>query len=125
LETFFTFREHLNFMIMSVFSKTVSVAGFAVSNGITDIKFIERVNKDTGVVTNFISCLDEHGARLMTLRVAKDIPEDLSGDLSVSWFQPEDGGEASWMLHRTGQSSVVEKGSLSFAPAKKSADMSI
>jgi hypothetical protein len=110
---------------MSVFSKTQTVAGFAVSNGITDIKYLTRTNKDTGEVTNFVSCLDEHGSRLMTLRVAKDLSEDLSGDLSVSWFAPEDGGEASWMLHRTGQSSVEEKGSLSFAPAKKSADMSI
>ena len=118
---------------MSVFSKTVSVAGFANKFGVFNMEYLTRTDKDTGVVTNFISCLDEHGDRIvnpenpersLTLRVSDKVDSDLSGDLSVSWFTPEN-GESSWMLHPTGQSSVESKGSLSFAPAKKSADMSI
>ena len=118
---------------MSVFSKTMSVAGFANKYGIFKLDYLTRTNKDTGEITNFVSCLDEHGDRLvnpndpdrsLTLRVSDKVDSDLSGDLSVSWFTP-DNGEPSWLLHPTGQNSVETKGSLSFAPAKKSADMSI
>lgn len=112
---------------MATFSKTMSVAGFANKYGIYNMEYLTRTDKDTGAVTNFVSCLDEHGDRLvnpddsdrsLTLRVSDKVDSDLSGDLSVSWFTPED-GDSSWMLHPTGQSSVETKGSLSFAPAKK------
>ena len=112
---------------MATFSKTMSVAGFASKYGISNMEYLTRTDKDTGEITNFISCLDEHGDRLvnpddtdrsLTLRVSDKVDSDLSGDLSVSWFTP-DNGDASWLLHPTGQSNVETKGSLSFAPAKK------
>jgi hypothetical protein len=47
------------------------------------------------------------------MRVSEKVT-DLDGDLSVSWFAPEN-GDASWMLHITGASSnVVAKKTFSF-----------
>lgn len=87
-----------------MFSKTLTLQQFALTNGITGLDLVK--NPHTGkrfAVTN----------TGISMRVSEKISNDLDGNLSVSWFQPED-GEASWMLHPTGVTNVI--GSLSFAP---------
>ena len=93
-------------MIMATFSNTVTINTFAVKQGLTKIDILKNPktgkrfgSTDTGV----------------TLRVADNVV-NLSDDLSVSWFSPDD-GDASWMLHKTGQGAELIS-SLSFAPAK-------
>jgi hypothetical protein len=87
-----------------MFSKTVSLNAFAIANGIAELDLI--VNPNTGKTfakTN----------TGLTMRVSEKVT-DLEGDLSVSWFAPEN-GDASWMLHITGASSnVVAKKTFSF-----------
>jgi hypothetical protein len=88
---------------MSTFTKTVSINSFAEANGIEELVILK--NPKTG--SNFL--VDDKGN---TYRMGKDITE-LSTDLMMSWFVPED-GEPSYMLHRKGQGAeVVSK--LSFA----------
>lgn len=97
---------------MATFTKTQSINKFAMSNGLSSIEILKNpktgklfASTDTGI----------------TFRVAKDI-QALSDDLVVSWFTPEDDGEASWMLHKAGQG--AEKiSSMSFAPVAKSFDV--
>jgi len=87
-----------------MFSKTQTLNAFAISNGIAELDLI--VNPNTGKTfakTN----------TGLTMRVSEKVT-DLDGDLSVSWFAPEN-GDASWMLHLTGASSnVVAKKTFSF-----------
>jgi len=87
-----------------MFSKTVSLDAFAIANKIADLELI--VNPNTGKTfakTN----------TGLTMRVSEKVT-DLEGDLSVSWFAPEN-GDASWMLHKTGAAAnVVAKKTFSF-----------
>lgn len=87
---------------MSTFSKTQSVAVFAQTNGISKIDLVE--NPHTGKTFG----VSNTG---LTFRVSEKV-DKLTMDLSVSWFTPAD-GEASWMLHPTGESNV--QSTLSFA----------
>jgi len=90
-----------------MFSKTVSLNSFAVSNGITELDLI--VNPNTGK----IFAKSNTG---ITMRVSEKV-KDLDGDLSVSWFAPEN-GDASWMLHLTGAAgNVVAKKVFAFEAA--------
>lgn len=89
---------------MSTFSKTQTIGAFANAKGISKLDILK--NPKTGSL--FI--VDNLGN---TYRVAKDIKE-LTAELSVSWFAPED-GEASYMIHKAGQGAEVVS-SLSFSP---------
>jgi hypothetical protein len=96
---------------MSTFTKTQSINKFANANGLSSIEILK--NPKTG---KLFGATDTG----ITLRIANDIKE-LSDELVVSWFTPED-GEASWMLHRAGQG--AEKiSSMSFKPVAKSLDL--
>jgi hypothetical protein len=89
-----------------MFSKTQSLQAFAYANGITSVEKV--LNPNTG--KKFIATNTD-----ITMRVADKVNDDLQGQsYSVSWFTPEDGAEASWMLHTTGTANVL--GTLSFAP---------
>jgi hypothetical protein len=80
---------------MSVFSKTQSIGVFAQINGISKLDLVVNPhNGNTFGVSN----------TGLTFRVSKDV-KALTADLSVSWFEPAD-GEASWMIHPTGESNV-------------------
>lgn len=94
---------------MGTFSKTVSVAQFAGANGINKLDLVK--NPNTGKL--FISTNTG-----LTMRVSAKIqsPADLTADLVVSWFTPDD-GEASYMLHPQGEAGQNVVASLSFAPA--------
>lgn len=81
---------------MSVFTETMSLDQFGTSKNLNSLDLIK--NPKTGKL--FAKFSNGESARL-----AKDVL-DLDGDLSVSWFTPED-GEASWMIHRTGESANV------------------
>ena len=92
---------------MSSFSKTVSISAFAEKQGISELNILK--NPKTG--SNFL--VDDLGN---TYRVAKDITE-LTADLQVSWFSPED-GDPSYMLHKKGAGAeVVSKMSFAKTPA--------
>ena len=96
---------------MSTFTKTQSINKFATATGLSSIEILK--NPKTG---KLFGATDTG----ITLRIANDIKE-LSDELVVSWFTPED-GEASWMLHRAGQG--AEKiSSMSFKPVAKSLDL--
>ena len=94
---------------MSTFSKTQNIGQFASSQGITEIKILR--NPKTGKLFGATS----NG---LTVRLAQDITE-LTADLAISWFMPED-GDASWMIHRQGQGAETVS-TLSFAPTTVSA----
>jgi hypothetical protein len=82
---------------MSVFSETMTLDQFGASKQLSSLDLIN--NPKTGKVFAKFS----NGE---TARLANDVT-DLDGDLSVSWFTPEDGADASWMIHRTGVSANV------------------
>jgi hypothetical protein len=96
-------------MIMGAFSKTVDIATFASTNGITKLELVK--NPNTGKL--FIAT--DTG---LTMRSSAKITSDadLNASLQVSWFTP-DNGDASWMLHPKGESGQNVVGSMSFAPA--------
>lgn len=79
-----------------MFSKTQPLVDFLVSLGATKMDLVR--NPNTG--SRFFSVVGTE----TTGRVAEKV-ETLSADLSVSWFQPED-GEPSYMVHTTGSSNV-------------------
>lgn len=81
---------------MSVFTETMSLDQFGASKQLSSLDLIN--NPKTGKL--FAKFSNGEIARL-----ANDV-SNLDGDLSVSWFSPED-GEASWMIHRTGVSANV------------------
>jgi hypothetical protein len=81
---------------MIMFSKTQTLEQFAVAMGIESVELKE--NEKTG------KRFADFGKGI-TARVSEKVSDDLDGDLSVSWFAPED-GDSSWMLHPTGQSNV-------------------
>lgn len=87
--------KQLIFIVMSLFSKTVSIGVFAQTNKINKIDLVinPHTNKTFGVADNGI-----------TFRVSDKVSA-LSADLSVSMFTPDD-GEPSWMIHPTGESNV-------------------
>lgn len=89
---------------MSTFSKTQNIAAFAAANGISKLDILK--NPKTGS----LFAVDSKGN---TLRIAKDIKE-LTAELSVSWFSPED-GDASYMIHKAGQGAETIS-TMSFAP---------
>lgn len=88
-----------------MFSQTQTLQAFAIANGITGIELIRNPNNDKRFVKTSTG---------LVMRVSEKVSNDLDGSYSVSWFTPDDGTEASWMLHVTGTSNVL--GSLSFAP---------
>ena len=81
---------------MSVFTETMTLDQFGAKNNLVGVDLIN--NPKTGKVFAKFS----NGE---TARLANDV-KDLKGDLSVSYFTPED-GDASWMIHRTGASANV------------------
>lgn len=81
---------------MSVFTETQTLDQFGASKNLVGVELIN--NPKTGKVFAKFS----NGE---TARLANDV-KDLKGDLSVSYFTPED-GDASWMIHRTGASANV------------------
>jgi hypothetical protein len=87
-----------------MFSKTKTLTQFAKDNNITSVELIRNPNNDK----RFIMCSDG-----TTMRLSEKVDDSLSGDLSVSWFAPED-GEASWMIHPTGTSNVLAKLTFNF-----------
>jgi hypothetical protein len=91
----------------SPFSKTQTIQNYASAVGITSLELIKNPN------TDLLFCKDSAGT---TYRVSNKITKkaDLN-TASVSWFIPEDGGEASWMVHPTGENNNVVA-TLSFAP---------
>jgi hypothetical protein len=97
---------------MSTFSKTQSINKFASVNGLSSIEILK--NPKTGKLFGSTNTG-------ITFRIAKDITS-LSDDLVVSWFTPEDEGEASWMLHKAGQG-AEKVSSMSFKPVAKSLDV--
>ena len=82
---------------MSVFSETVTLDQFGASKQLSGVELINNP-KTSKIFAKF-----SNGE---IARLAKDV-SNLDGDLSVSWFTPEDGGDASWMIHRTGASANV------------------
>jgi hypothetical protein len=91
---------------MSTFSKTQNIGVFAQMNGINKLDLVE--NPHTGKIFG----VSDTG---LTFRVSEKV-NALSRDLSISYFTPAD-GEASWMIHPTGESNV--QSTLAFAPASK------
>jgi len=87
-----------------MFSKTQTLQAFAITNGITGLDLVKNPN------TNKRFAVTNTG---VTMRVSEKVSNDLDGNYSISWFEPED-GDASWMLHPTGVTNVL--GSLAFAP---------
>jgi len=83
---------------MSVFSQTQNLVAFMNNNGFTTVDL--RVNQEKG--TKFVA----FDGNKLSARVGKDL-DAITADLSISYFEPEDGGEASWMIHRTGESQAV------------------
>lgn len=81
---------------MNVFTETMSLDQFGSSKNLVGVDLIN--NPKTGKLFAKFS----NGE---TARLANDV-KDLKGDLSVSYFTPED-GDASWMIHRTGASANV------------------
>lgn len=81
---------------MSVFSETMTLDQFGASKQLSGVELIN--NPKTGKL--FAKFSNGEIARL-----ANDVT-NLDGDLSVSYFTPED-GDASWMVHRTGASANV------------------
>ena len=86
---------------MATFQNTQSIAQYATQNGLTGIELIKNPN------TGKLFAKDSSGK---TYRVSEKITQ-LSMDLQVSLFTPED-GEPSLMIHPKGVSNVI--GSLSF-----------
>lgn len=80
-----------------MFSKTQTLEQFAIANGIESVEM--KDNTENGG-KRFVAFSNG-----WTARISEKVGDDLDGDLSVSWFAPED-GDASWMLHPTGQSKV-------------------
>jgi hypothetical protein len=94
---------------MNVFSETKGLEAHCRANAISGVEIIK--NPKTGKL--FVSFSNGETARL-----AKDVTS-LKGDLSVSYFTPEE-GDASWMIHRTGESAnVVDAISFATAPEFK------
>ena len=81
---------------MSVFSETMTLDNFGASKQLSGVELINNP-KTSKIFAKF-----SNGE---TARLAKDV-SNLDGDLSVSWFTPED-DDASWMIHRTGASANV------------------
>lgn len=100
---------------MSAFSRTQSVAQYASVKGITalEIKKNPKTGKFFGV--------DSNGD---TYRIADSLGGQLTMDCQVSWFTPEDGGEASYMIHPRGEGAPTVS-SLSFAKAPANAENAI
>jgi hypothetical protein len=91
---------------MSAFSRTQSVASYASSKGISALEV--KKNPQTG---KFFG-VDSNGD---TYRVAESLNGKLTMECQVSWFTPEDGGEASYMIHPRGEGAPTVS-ALSFAP---------
>jgi hypothetical protein len=90
---------------MATYSNTMNIVAFAQSKGLTAIDLAD--NKNTG--RQFAK--DSLGT---TYRVSNSI-EELTSDLMVSWFDPQEADKkASWMIHRKGEVNV--KSSLTFTP---------
>ncbi len=87
-----------------MFSKTQTLEKFAEVMNITSLEL--KVNEKTG------KRFADFGNGI-TARVSEKVSDDLDGELSVSWFAPED-GDSSWMLHPTGQSNVKVLGKRTF-----------
>lgn len=100
---------------MSAFSKTQSVASFASTKGISNLEI--KKNPKTG---KFFG-VDSNGD---TYRVADSLGGQLTMECQVSWFTPEDGAEASYMVHPRGEGAPTVS-SLSFSKAPANAENAI
>lgn len=84
------------------FSRTMSLRAWAQSkNGIA---FDAVKNPHTGKIFGVLKTRD---GQELTLAIAEKVGTDLNQDLSVSWFEPNDGADGFYMLHQTGKSNVV------------------
>ena len=81
---------------MATFERTTSIAQYATQNKLTGIDLVK--NPKTGK----LFAVDSKGT---TYRVSEKVTE-LTMDLQVSWFTPED-GEASFMIHPAGQAANI------------------
>jgi hypothetical protein len=100
---------------MSAFTRTQSVAQFASVQGITNLEI--KKNPKTG---KFFG-VDSKGD---TYRIAEALGGVLTMECQVSWFTPEDGGEASYMIHPRGEGAPTVS-ALSFAPQRVNAENAI
>ena len=100
---------------MSAFTRTQSVASYASVKGITNLEV--KKNPKTG---KFFG-VDSNGD---TYRIAESLNGILTMDCQVSWFTPEDGGEASYMIHPRGEGAPTVS-ALSFAPKAVNAENAI
>ena len=82
---------------MSVFTETSTLDQFGADRNLSSVELIQNPKKGGKLFAKF-----SNGE---TARLAKDVT-NLDGDLSISYFTPED-GDASWMIHRTGESANV------------------
>ena len=97
---------------MSVFSETQNLLDFFNANSFSKVALMDNAEKGT----KFIS----FDSGKLTARVANNV-EELSWDLSISMFTPED-GDPSLMVHLTGESSATERSVLT-APVKETATL--
>jgi hypothetical protein len=91
---------------MATFERTQNIVDFAKANGATEVEMVAGANPDSPREGAFVSF--NNGTRA---RLSKNVDE-LSGDLAISWFVPED-GEPSWMVHPKGESTRATLDSLS------------
>jgi hypothetical protein len=89
---------------MATFSNTMNIVAFAQSKGLTALDLIDNPNNGKQFAKDSLG---------NTYRVSNSVSE-LTSDLMVSWFAPDD-GDPSLMIHPQGESNV--KSSLTFAPA--------
>ena len=87
---------------MSIFSKTLPMVDFIVSQGASKLEILR--NPKTGKRSFLMPGTDVTG------RIADKV-EKLSAELSVSWFTPED-GEPSYMLHTTSSTNIEDSFSI-------------
>jgi hypothetical protein len=102
--------------VMSTFSNTMSIAEFARVNSLSSLEV--KKNPKTG---KFFG-VDSTGR---TYRVGESLNGIITMDCQVSLFTPEDGGEASYMIHKRGEGAPTVS-SLTFGvPAPKNAEDAI
>lgn len=99
---------------MSVFSATQNLLDFCKNQGVKAIELLN--NEKTG--SNFVSF--DKGR--ITARVGKNV-DKLSWDLSISMFTPED-GDASLMVHLTGESSATVLDTLKLGSVEEVSNLS-
>jgi hypothetical protein len=89
-----------------MFTQTVSLKEFMIANKAKSIAM--KLNKSTGKTFGVIGDL----TALVSNKI-KAITADNFNDLSVSWFESEDGVEG-WMVHPNGGAETISEFSLEF-----------